>query len=216
MSVFTSFEIFLTNLGKYNEGELVGEWLRLPVSREELSQSFSRIGIGSVNELGHCYEEWFITDYECPFSGLYELLGEYEDLNRLNYFAALLEGLPEADRKKLGAIMGSGCHSVHSLNELIQLILNLDCYELLEDIREESDLGYLYLQEHRTCSSCGNCPMASYIDCESLGRDLALDEDGYFTEDGYVRRLDHSPFSSLGDSSPEIPEEYRIIGQGAS
>ena len=216
MSVFTSFEIFLTNLGKYNEGELVGEWLRLPVSREELSQSFSRIGIGSVNESGHCYEEWFITDYECPFPGLYELLGEYEDLNRLNYFAALLEGLPEADRKKLGAIMGSGCHSVHSLNELIQLILNLDCYELLEDIREESDLGHLYLQEHRSCSPCGNCPMASYIDCASLGRDLALDEDGYFTEDGYVRSLDHSSFCSLGDSFPEIPEEYRIIGQGSS
>ena len=216
MSVFTSFEIFLTNLGKYNEGELVGEWLRLPVSREELSQSFSRIGIGSVNESGHCYEEWFITDYECPFSGLYELLEEYEDLNRLNYFAALLEGLPEADRKKLGAIMGSGCHSVHSLNELIQLILNLDCYELLEDIREESDLGHLYLQEHRSCSPCGNCPMASYIDCASLGRDLALDEDGYFTEDGYVRSLDHSSFCSLGDSFPEIPEEYRIIGQGSS
>lgn len=28
--------IYLTNLGKYNEGELVGEWVELPVSDEEL------------------------------------------------------------------------------------------------------------------------------------------------------------------------------------
>lgn len=26
--------IYLTNLGKYNEGELVGEWVQLPISNE--------------------------------------------------------------------------------------------------------------------------------------------------------------------------------------
>lgn len=28
--------IFVTNLGKYNEGELVGEWLELPATDEEI------------------------------------------------------------------------------------------------------------------------------------------------------------------------------------
>ncbi|MEE7988226.1 antirestriction protein ArdA, partial [Clostridioides difficile] len=28
--------IYITNLGKYNEGELIGEWAELPVNEEEL------------------------------------------------------------------------------------------------------------------------------------------------------------------------------------
>ena len=30
--------IFITNLGKYNEGELIGEWVTLPISEEELKK----------------------------------------------------------------------------------------------------------------------------------------------------------------------------------
>lgn len=52
-------KIYLTNLGKYNEGELIGEWVELPVSQEELQKVFERIGISEE------YEEYFITDYDC-------------------------------------------------------------------------------------------------------------------------------------------------------
>ena len=41
------FEAFITNLGKYNEGELIGEWLKFPTTPEELQNVFERIGIGS-------------------------------------------------------------------------------------------------------------------------------------------------------------------------
>lgn len=54
--------IYLTNLGKYNEGELVGEWVDLPIEKENLQEVFKRIGID-----GKQYEEYFITDYECDF-----------------------------------------------------------------------------------------------------------------------------------------------------
>lgn len=57
-------KIFLTNLGKYNEGELVGEWISLPVSEEELEAVKERIGINEQ------YEEWFITDYETDITGV--------------------------------------------------------------------------------------------------------------------------------------------------
>ena len=43
----SAFKIFLTNLGKYNEGELVGEWVALPTTKENLSQVMKRIGICS-------------------------------------------------------------------------------------------------------------------------------------------------------------------------
>ena len=33
------FAAFITNLGKYNEGELVGEWVKFPTTAEELKES---------------------------------------------------------------------------------------------------------------------------------------------------------------------------------
>ena len=96
-----NFEAFVTNLGKYNEGALVGEWVKFPTTEEELKKVFERIGIGSTDEFGHVYEEWFITDYECPIHGVYDMLGEYESLDKLNYLAALIDDLPKYEQEKL-------------------------------------------------------------------------------------------------------------------
>ena len=65
-----AFEAFITNLGKYNEGFLVGEWVKFPVTNEEMQAVFRRIGIG------HRYEEWFITDYDCPDTTIGKVLGD--------------------------------------------------------------------------------------------------------------------------------------------
>ena len=54
------FEAFITNLGKYNEGELVGEWVKFPTTSEELQKVFERIGIGSKDDFGNPYEELVI------------------------------------------------------------------------------------------------------------------------------------------------------------
>ena len=73
-----SFEAFVTNLGKYNEGELVGEWVHFPTTEEEMKKVFERIGIGSKDEFGQVYEEWFITDYDCSIPVSYTHLDVYK------------------------------------------------------------------------------------------------------------------------------------------
>ena len=78
------FAAFITNLGKYNEGDLVGEWVKFPTTPEEMQKVFERIGIGQKDDFGQPYEEWFITDYDCYVDGLYDKLGEYENLDELN------------------------------------------------------------------------------------------------------------------------------------
>ena len=40
------------------------------------------IGIGSKDEFGQTYEEWFITDYDCYVDGLYAV--SYTHLTNLN------------------------------------------------------------------------------------------------------------------------------------
>ena len=86
-----AFEAFITNLGKYNEGFLVGEWVEFPVTNEEMQAVFRRIGIGRR------YEEWFITDYDCPDEVIGKVLGEYESLSELNYLAGQIMELRESD-----------------------------------------------------------------------------------------------------------------------
>ena len=101
------FEAFVTNLGKYNEGMLIGEWVKLPTTEEEMQKVFERIGIGKQDEFGQPYEEWFITDYECPIYGVQKMLGEYESLDKLNYLAALIDELSLSDQEKLVAVTSS-------------------------------------------------------------------------------------------------------------
>ena len=46
---------FVTNLGKYNEGELVGEWVSFPVSADEMKAVLDRIQIGHPDDFGVPY-----------------------------------------------------------------------------------------------------------------------------------------------------------------
>ena len=86
--------IFLTNLGKYNEGRLIGEWVELPCTDNELEAVKERIGISDEpDENGNYYEEWFITDYETDIYGVE--IGEYDNLDKLNKLAETLENLDE-------------------------------------------------------------------------------------------------------------------------
>ncbi len=48
---------------------------KVPYYPEKLQEVFERIGIGSADDFGNPYEEWFITDYDCYVDGLYNLLG---------------------------------------------------------------------------------------------------------------------------------------------
>ena len=64
------FEAYITNLGKYNEGELVGETLKFPTTTEEVQGLLKRIGVDGVR-----YEEFFITSFDGDVLGLYTTWG---------------------------------------------------------------------------------------------------------------------------------------------
>lgn len=202
------FEAFITNLGKYNEGELVGEWVKFPTTPEELQKVFERIGIGSQNEYGSVYEEWFITDYDCYVDGLYEKLGEYENLDELNYLASKLEELSDAEYEQFQAAMEISDYT-SSLKDLINLTDNLDKYELIPGIEDYADLGRLFVDEYGSLEVPEH--LKNYIDYEAYGRDIALDEVGSFTDQGYVRDT-YDRFTEYYDGDREnIPEEYRVM-----
>ncbi len=42
---------------------------------------------------------------------------------------------------------GAGCDEVSDIDDLINLTYNLDCYDIIPDVHDESDLGYYYVHE---------------------------------------------------------------------
>ena len=202
------FAAFITNLGKYNEGELVGEWVKFPTTPEKLQEVFERIGIGSADDFGNPYEEWFITDYDCYVDGLYNLLGEYENLDELNYLASKLEELGESEYEHFQAAMEISDYT-GSLKDLINLTDNLDKYDVYPGIDDYDDLGRYYIDELGTMQVPEY--LQNYIDYEAYGRDIALGDTGAFTDYGYVYD-NQSRFEEYYDGDREnIPEEYRVM-----
>lgn len=202
------FAAFITNLGKYNEGALVGEWVKFPTTAEELKKVFERIGIGAKDEFGQTYEEWFITDYDCYVDGLYDLLGEYANLDELNYLASRLDDMSQDEYERFQAVMEIGDHT-GSIQELINLTENLDCYDVYPDIHDHDDLGRYYIEELDAMQVPEH--LRNYIDYEAYGRDIALEESGRFTDLGYVRDTGDSFHEYYDGERGSIPEEYRVM-----
>ena len=202
------FAAFITNLGKYNEGELVGEWVKFPTTAEEMKEVFKRIGIGQRDDFGQPYEEWFITDYDCYVDGLYSKLGEYESLDELNYLASKLDEMSDSEYAQFQAGMEMGDHC-GSLQEIINLTENLDCYEVYPHIEDYDDLGRYYIDELEVMQIPEH--LQNYIDYEAYGRDVAMDENGSFTDQGYVRDTGDRFCEYYDGERGSIPDEYRVM-----
>ena len=138
------FEAYITNLGKYNEGELVGETLKFPTSPQEVQALLKHIGVDGIR-----YEEFFITSFDGDVLGLYDYLSEYENLDELNHLACLLSELDQGELEKFEAVIDSGEHT-SSVADLINLTQNLDCYELHPGVDDEETLGRLYVDDMET------------------------------------------------------------------
>lgn len=154
-----SISIYLTNLGKYNEGELVGEWLELPATAEEIADCKKRIGINAQ------YEEWFITDYECNVKDI--TVGEYDNLEELNELAETLADFDEYRAHVFGWLISDG----YSREEAVDASENFTVYDNCTDM---SDVAY-YVAE--ACGYLESIPehLQYYFDYEKFGRDLEIE-----------------------------------------
>lgn len=167
--------IYLTNLGKYNEGCLMGEWVKLPVDKDKLQDVLARIGI---NER---YEEYFISDYETLFSNLH--ISEYSSIQELNELAEKIDGLADCDYEKLGAVLE--CESSMSIVEILEIIDDLDNFDLLADVEDDEALGEYYADVGCIFHNIPDS-IQRYFDFEAYGRDIRLESNLCFTSYGAV------------------------------
>ena len=145
--------IFITNLAKYNAGYLVGKWVDLPLSEDELWAEVKAI-LGTD-------EEHFITDYEAPFK-----IEEYESITDLNALALELESMDEDDViKALFLVNEQG----YAFKDAICKVDDVEYYPkmTLKELAEQFVDDGLF----------GEIPekIQNYVDYDAIARDLGFD-----------------------------------------
>ena len=148
-------QIYLTNLGKYNEGHLMGEWVKLPVSEKEFKEVLERIGIDKE------HEEYFISDYEVDED--IAKISEYSSFGYLNEIAELEEILESTTLRALKALVNCGYYDdiLEAYEHLHEYIFydGMNIGDIIDDILDSENVS-TYIR--------------SYIDYERMSRDLSL------------------------------------------
>ena len=174
-------QVYLTNLGAYNEGVLRGNWVDPATCDWE--EELKKIGIGEERDgCGCVYEEFFITDYDdAPFD-----LGEYEPLDRLTEIANYCE---EYGKDLVGAMQdntGDWDNTVERLDSGDYSLVYLD--DGWGDNTEK--LGYAYVEEGLFGIQIPP-ELENYIDYSAIGRTIETGSNGsYVVVDGKLAYLE--------------------------
>lgn len=166
--------VWVGNLGKYNEGELVGKWFELPV--DDIEAELATIGVtDEPDDEGNLYEEYHICDYDTDIEGV--KVGRYDSLEKLNEMAKKLAGIEAFKQEDIFQAILEDVGSFASAlevyeNERYNYLGNIDCYsygyEMLESIIDKETFKTI----------------ENWFDFKSYGADLL--EDYTETSHGYV------------------------------
>lgn len=196
-------EAYIINASRHTEQSPVAEWVPLPTDAEKMKAVFDRLGIDGGDP-----EQYAVTGYASPADGLAEHLKPGESLDELNYLAALLTRQHDEDRDKLAAAVIHGDHA-GSLQDIINLTHNLDCYWLYPTVHNTEDYGYYLIDTLDDLE----LPEAAkqYFDYKAYGRDAVREDGGSFTDYGYIYNNKNN--FNVWYEGRDVPEEYRITPQ---
>ena len=174
---------YITNLGKYNEGDLTYKLISFPIDEDELNEALKSIGCKYVDENGvvhnDFYEEFFFSDWECeiPFD-----FGEFPNISEINDIAERVEALEAYEQDVLKVILEKHTSDV---DEALQIVEDND-YKTWDSCDNMADVAEAMADEYGYLDDIPE-RFQQYIDYEKWGRDLEikntfLEGDGFFVE----------------------------------
>ena len=90
---------------------------------------------------------------------------------------------------------------------IINLVHNLDCYDLHPGVTDDETLGRIYVEDMELLDVPDN--VLPYFDFEAYGRDMRINEGGHFAPTGYLTRS--GDFKEVYHGIEDIPAEHRIF-----
>lgn len=175
------FRAFVTNLGAYNAGALIGKWVDFPTYNTGGEWDDLLHSIGVVHDLTDedelkeipdnlrdvACEEYFITDYDDDY-GICKGFGEYERIDDLEDIAEELDDMDESEQSVIIAIMNDENCDVQKAKDIYD-----NGFSILCDPDSDYSIGYENAEEIGLLSGIPD-NIANYFDYESYGRDLRL------------------------------------------
>jgi antirestriction protein len=163
-----TIKIYVANLSEYNAGNLKGAWFTLPVDTQEIFETI--FTASELDENGQPHGDWAIHDYEAPFR-----IGEYENLDKLNEWAEVLDGCNE-DTDVIRAIL----ENFYNVEEGFAVLEN-GSYTVYHDCSTMEDVAYEVVEAGGLLDGVSE-EIKRYFDYEAYGRDLEIQ--GTFLEAG--------------------------------
>ena len=201
------FSIFLDNRAEAQTGGPHGYWLSLPTSAEQVQEALKEIHITADNQ-----QDLFIGGFSAPEEKPLELpedLIKAASVDELNFLAVQLQRLDAVELAELNAAMQSPA-KMQTIGQLLDYAENNDCFVLI-NAKDNRSLGEYYLNDSGLFVVPD--PWKPAIDTERLGSFIANEEQGTFTDYGYILRTSDK-WQRVHEGRP-VPEEYRVMAYPA-
>ena len=201
------FSIFLDSRAEAQTGGPHGYWLSLPTTAEQVQEALKEIHITADNQ-----QDLFIDGFSAPEGKPLELpedLIKAASVDELNFLAAQLQRLDAVELAELNAAMQSPA-KMQTIGQLLDYAENTDCFVLI-NAKDNRSLGEYYLNDSGLFVVPD--PWKPAIDTDRLGSFIANEEQGTFTDYGYILRTSDE-WQRVHEGQP-VPEEYRVMAYPA-
>lgn len=184
-----AFRAYIANLGKYNEGEILGEWVSFPLEDDAREELFIRLKLAHCDESGDLvagytdpatgaiYEEYIILDYDTDEEFPTDKFGEYESLDELNDYAERFAAFDDGEKIAFRAAV----EEFYKLEEAFKKIENGN-YRVYYNCDSMADVAETYADETGLLDEIPDS-LRYYFDFEALGRDMELEGTFVFLKD---------------------------------
>ena len=152
-------------------------WLFLPMVQEEIDRALLRGGITDPTDV-----RLRLEDSQLPNEVDVLLDMEYETLSDLNELAEATDGLSNADMEKLGAVVMLA--EPKSAAQIKNLAESLDLFDFAPGAHSPAEYGKYMIQQSGRFEYDEN--LDAFYDYEKYGTERMNEEDGMFTDRGYI------------------------------
>ena len=152
-------------------------WLFLPMTQEEIGRALQRAGITDPSEI-----RLRLEDSQFPNEVDVLLDMEYETLSDLNELASATDGLSKADMEKLGAVVTLA--EPKSAAQIKNLAESLDLFDFAPGAHTPEEYGKYMIRQSGRFDYDEN--LDAFYDYEKYGTERMNEEDGMFTDRGYI------------------------------
>lgn len=167
-------------------------WLYLPMIQEEIDRAFQRAGITDPASIRLRLEDTQLPD---EVDVLLDM--EQENLADLNALAQAADELSSDDMKKLGAVITLA--KPQNAEQIKNLVENLDLFDFSPGAHSPAEYGKYMIQQSGHFDYDEN--LDEFYDYEKYGLQRMGEEDGMFTDRGYIAYKGYTSLAEIMDGN---------------